>query len=70
MTAQDEHAFYQTYIECLYDYKLWQDYCYGDSKMDYFDFLNKAGYATDPHYTIRLKQILNIKEYQHYFLNN
>ena len=70
MTAQDEHAFYQTYVECLYDYKLWQEYCYGDSKMDYFDFLNKAGYATDPHYTNRLKEILNTKEYHHYFINN
>jgi hypothetical protein len=61
------HAFYTTYIESIYDYKLWQQYCYINKKEDYLKFLKRSGYATDPNYIIKLKFILSVPSYKKYF---
>jgi hypothetical protein len=67
LTENLGHAFYTTYIESIYDYKLWQQYCYINKRENYFKFLRRTGYATDPNYVIKLKFILSNPSYKKYF---
>ena len=50
------HAGYPTWIHCIEDYKLWQDFTYKGG--DYYDHIRKSGYAGDSTYTDKLKQIV------------
>ena len=47
---------YDSWQDCIADYKLWQDYAYRDG--DYMTFLNRI-YATDVYYKSKLKRLLN-----------
>lgn len=44
---------YSSYEECVIAYKKWQDKKYKGG--DYYSFLNKVGYSTNPKYTTALK---------------
>jgi len=49
------HAYYGSYIDSLRDYAMWQKYSYKGG--DYLHFLRNVGYATDPKYNSKLKQL-------------
>lgn len=49
-------AKYRTWQESLKDYKIWQDKFYKGG--DYYQFLSRHGYATDPFYLWKLKKNL------------
>jgi hypothetical protein len=51
------HAVYNSYIESIEDYKIWQDRYYKYDKLDYYTFLKKVGYAEDRRYINKLKMI-------------
>ena len=53
------HAGYPTWIHCIEDYKLWQDFTYKQG--DYYQHLVNAGYAGDSAYIHKLKQIVKSK---------
>jgi len=46
---------YRSFIESIEDYGIWQQYFYSDG--DYYDFLASHGYATDPLYIPKLKNL-------------
>jgi hypothetical protein len=48
-------AIYRSWQESLLDYKIWQDSYYHGG--DYYQFLSKIGYATDPWYIYKLNNI-------------
>jgi hypothetical protein len=48
-------AKYRSWQESLQDYKIWQDKYYPGG--NYYNFLSKHGYATDPWYMFKLKRI-------------
>jgi hypothetical protein len=48
-------ARYRSWQESLRDYKIYQDMYYSGG--DYYEFLSKHGYATDPWYIWKLKRI-------------
>jgi len=48
-------AKYRSWQESLLDYKIWQDMYYHGG--DYFKFLVKIGYATDPWYIYKLRKL-------------
>jgi len=49
------HAYYESYVDSIKDYKLWQDNMYGGG--DYYAFLRRVGYAEARHYIAALKNI-------------
>lgn len=51
------HATYETYIDSIKDYKLWQLTLYDEDKYNsnYFAFLSDVGYAEDKKYVRKLK---------------
>ena len=49
-------AVYRSWQESLQDYKIWQDKYYHGG--DYYQFLERIGYATDPWYLFKLKKLL------------
>lgn len=49
-------AVYDTWQDCIRDYRLWQDYMYW--RGDYYDFLHGI-YATDVYYVSKLKRLNN-----------
>lgn len=49
-------AKYRSWQESLLDYKIWQDSFYKGG--DYYQFLSRHGYATDPYYLWKLKRNL------------
>jgi hypothetical protein len=57
--TQNEHAYYNTWTESLYDYALYSATYLSSLKNedDYFDYLSKF-YAQDIHYVIKLKNII------------
>ena len=69
LTENLGHAFYTTYIESIYDYKLWQQYSYINKRENYFKFLKRTGYAADPNYVIKLRFILSNPSYRKKYFN-
>jgi len=63
------HAYYNSYIESIYDYKLWQQYTYKNPREDYYKFLLRSHYAQDQHYVDKLKTMPTIDQYKKYFEN-
>jgi uncharacterized FlgJ-related protein len=51
------HAYYDSYIDSIKDYKLWQDMHEVDGTCDYYAFLHKAGYAEARNYINTLKKM-------------
>jgi hypothetical protein len=53
------HAYYKTWISCVKDYKLFQEYYASQSYdlTDYLSFLKDMGYATDKKYLSKLGEI-------------
>ena len=51
-----EHAIYNSYEDCIRDYKTWQSLYYKGG--DYYSFLQRIGYAEDKSYINKLKSIL------------
>jgi hypothetical protein len=54
----DGMAYYPSWVLSIQDYKLWQTYFYQGE--NYYDFLHNRGYAEDPHYIRKLKQITTL----------
>jgi flagellum-specific peptidoglycan hydrolase FlgJ len=50
------HAYYMNYEDCVADYALWQRLNY-HPKEDYYYFLSRIGYASDPYYIRKLKML-------------
>jgi len=46
---------YRSFIKSIEDYGIWQEYFYSEG--DYYDFLASHGYATDPLYIPKLKNL-------------
>lgn len=59
--SKSGHAYYTSYVESIYDYKLWQERYFKFSEDDYFQFLKRIGYAEDPNYINKLKWIMKHK---------
>lgn len=51
------HAVYANYIASIFDYSIWQKRKYKDVNEDYFNFLERVGYAEDKKYINILKSI-------------
>lgn len=51
------HGMYNSYVESIEDYKIWQDRYYKFQDMDYYVYLKKIGYAEDRKYITKLKNI-------------
>jgi len=49
---------YPSFVESIEDYGIWQQYFYSEG--DYYDFLASHGYATDPLYIPKLKNIKKV----------
>lgn len=58
---QHGHALYSNYIMSIEDYAIWQKRFY-DGEEDYYEFLTRVGYATEPTYIERLKTVPEFKD--------
>lgn len=51
------YAIFRTWQESIDDYCIWQQTMYKDTTENYYDFLDRVGYATSKEYTNKLKSI-------------
>ena len=51
------YKIFDTWQDCIKDYKKWQERNYGDSDLNYYEFLEAIGYAESTEYISKLKSI-------------